>query len=124
MAGALPFGYGLIAVSAVLLAVHWRQWRDWRALPRGRRREHLRAQLQRRWVASALIGVVGAGMTLAEHVPRTPQAMTAYGLALLTGGVVILLIALADLRAMRRWRDEEQLEPLAAELRKIAPKGP
>jgi len=118
MAGAQYFGYGLVAVSAILLAQHWFQWRDWRALPAGRRREFLRDQVQRRFVASALIGVVGAAMTLVDQVPRTPLAMSAYLFALLLAGGVILLIALADMRATRRLRDEELLDVVAAELRK------
>ena len=118
MSGAPYFGYGLIVVSAVLLAQHWFQWRDGRTLPAGRRREFLREQLQRRFVASSLIGVVGAAMTLVDHVPRTPAAMSAYLFALLLAGGVILLIALADMRATRRLRDEELLDVVAAELRK------
>jgi TRAP-type C4-dicarboxylate transport system permease small subunit len=120
MAGAQYFGYGLIAVSAMLLAQHWFQWRDWRTLAPGRRREILREQLQRRFVASALIGVVGAAMTLVDHVPRRPVAMSAYLFALLLGGGVIFLIALADIRSMRRLRDEELLDVVAAELQKAA----
>jgi hypothetical protein len=118
MAGAQYFGYGLIAVSAILLAQHWFQWRDWQKLPAGRRREFLRLQLQRRIVASALIGVVGAAMTLVDHVPRTPGAMSAYLFAMLLAGGVIFLIALADIRATRRLREEELLDVVAAELRK------
>jgi hypothetical protein len=118
MAGAQYFGYGLVAVSAMLLAQHWFQWRDWRTLAPGRRRAFLREQLQRRFVASALIGVVGAAMTLVDHVPRTPAAMSAYLFALLLAGGVIFLIALADMRATRRLRDEELLDVVAAELRK------
>jgi hypothetical protein len=123
MAGAQYFGYGLIAVSAILLAQHWFQWRDWRKLPAGRRREFLRLQLQRRIVASALIGVVGAAMTLVDHVPRTPGAMSAYLFAMLLAGGVIFLIALADMRATRRLREEELLDVVAAELRKATGEG-
>ena len=120
--GASIFGYGLIALSAVLLAQHWQQWRDWRSLAAGRRREFLRGQLQRRFVASALIGVVGAAITLIDHVPRTPIAMSTYLIALLLGGSVIFLIALADVHATRRLRHDEQLELLADELRKLPAK--
>jgi hypothetical protein len=123
MTGAHYFGYGLIAVSAIFLAQHWFHWRDWRMLAAGRQREFLRLQLQRRIVASALIGVVGAAMTLVDHVPRTPAAMSAYLLALLLASGVILLIALADLRATRRLREEELLDVVAAELRKAEGKG-
>lgn len=122
MGGPAYFGYGLVAVSAVFLAQHWQQWRDWRAMGAGRRREFLRGQLQRRFVASALIGVVGAALTLLDHVPRTPRAMSTYLIALLLGGSVIFLLALVDLRATRRMREREQLEALVDELRKLPAK--
>jgi hypothetical protein len=121
MTGTQLFGYLLVAVSAVLLAVHWQQWQGVRGA-RMRQREwaHLRAQLQRRSVASGLIGVVGAAMTLVDRVPREPLPMTTYLLALLAGAVVILAIALVDLRATRRWRESEQLDLLAQELKRAA----
>ena len=123
MSGAQYFGYGLIVLSAMLLAQHWFQWRDWRKVAAGRRREFLRDQLQRRLVASALIGVVGAAITLVDHVPRTPVAMSAFLLALLLAGGVIFLIALVDMRDTRRLRDEELLDVVAAELRKAEGQG-
>jgi hypothetical protein len=107
----------LIAISAVFLAQHTQQWLDWRALARGKRREFIRHQLQRRFVASALIGVVGAAMTLVDHVPRTPQAMSVYLFALLLACIVIAAIAIIDVRATRRMRDDEQLDLLADALR-------
>jgi hypothetical protein len=122
MVGALYFGYVLIAISAVFLAQHAQQWLDWRGLPVGKRREFLRGQLQRRFVASALIGVVGAAITLVDHVPRTPAAMSAYLFALLLAGVVIVAIALADFRATRRMREDEQLDLLADALRQATGK--
>lgn len=121
MTGTQLFGYLLVAVSAALLALHWQQWRDLRGA-RMRLREwgHLRAQLQRRSVASGLIGVVGAAITLVDRVPREPLPMTTYLVALLAGAVLILAIALADMRATRRWRDSEQLELVARELKRAA----
>jgi hypothetical protein len=114
------FGYALIATSAVLLASHWNAWREARDLPEGQRarRAFLRLQVQRRSVASALIGVVGAAITLVDRVPVNPVAMTTYLFGLLSGGVVILLIALADSRATRRHRDREHLDLVVSELRK------
>lgn len=124
MTGTQLFGYLLVAVSAVLLAVHFQQWRDVRgAKMRSREWGHLRAQLQRRSVASGLIGVIGAAMTLVDRVPREPLPMTTYLFALLSGAVVILAIAFADLRATRRWRDSEQLELLARELKHAVADG-
>jgi hypothetical protein len=117
MAAAPYFGYGLVALSAVLFAQHRQQWLELSSLP-PRRREFVHRQLGRRCVASGLIGVIGAAMILVERVPATPLAMTAYVLALLMGGTVIFAIALADIRATQRWRHEEQLDLLAAELLK------
>ena len=113
------FGYLLVALSAGLLAQHWQQWREARRRP-GRPNElnFLRLQIQRRSVASALIGVIGAAMTIVDRVPRTPLALSAYLFALLLGGVVVLAIALADMRATRRRREDLQLDLLAEELRK------
>jgi hypothetical protein len=122
MTGAHYFGYSLIAISAIFLALHTQQWLDWRGLAGGKRREFVRRQLQRRFVASALIGVVGAAMTLVDHVPRNPQTMTAYLGALILGGGVIAAIALADFRATQRMRDDEQLQLLADALREATGK--
>ncbi len=123
MTGAVYFGYALVAASAVLLASHWQHWRELAGtLSSDRRRSaFLRLQIQRRAVASGLIGVVGAAMTMIDRVPREPTSMTAYLFALVLGGVVILMIALADMRAARRFRDREHLELLVAELRKVEP---
>lgn len=124
MAGTQLFGYLLVGLSAALLAVHWHQRRDLLSRPR-RPRElaFLRGQLQRRTVASGLIGVVGAAMTLVERVPRTPGAMTAYLCGLLLGGAVMLAIAVTDLRASHRRRDDLHLELVAEELRKATDLG-
>jgi hypothetical protein len=116
------FGYGLISLSAILLAHHWQQWRE---LVLGPRRSvcdtlFFRRQIERRSIASALIGVVGAAMTLVDRVPRTVGALTGYLFGLLLGGLVILAIAISDIRANRRRRDGLQLELLAEELRKHA----
>lgn len=114
------FGYALIATSAVLLASHWNAWREASDLPESQHvhRAFLRLQVQRRCVASSLIGVVGAAITLVDRVPVNPVAMTTYLFGLLLGGVVILLIALADSRATRRHRDREHLDLVVNELRK------
>jgi hypothetical protein len=118
MNGAAYFGYALIAVSAVLLAIHVQSWQDWRRSGERRRREFVRLQLQRRFVASALIGVVGAAMTMIDRVPPTAAALSAYLFGLLMAGGVILAIALADVRATRQRHLAEQLDLLAEELRK------
>ncbi|RIK70183.1 MAG: hypothetical protein DCC67_20905 [Planctomycetota bacterium] len=120
MTSAHWFGYVLVGVSAALLAWHWLDWRHWIAAPQSRSREFVRRQLQRRCVASGLIGVIGAAMTLADRIPPRPVAMTVYLCALLLGGCVILALAVVDWRTTSRRRDEEQLAMLAEELRKAA----
>ena len=121
MVGTQYFGYLLVALSAALLAQHWQLWRDvgTRMLSR-RDREYTRRQVQRRSVASALIGVVGAAMTLINRVPRTPWTLTGYLFALLLGAAVILAIAVADMRAAGRRREIERLDLLDDELRRLA----
>jgi hypothetical protein len=71
-------------------------------------------------VASSLIGVVGAAMTLVDRVPRTPLSLSTYLFALVLGGTVILAIALADMRASRRRREIEHLDLVIDELRKAS----
>jgi hypothetical protein len=119
MTGTHYFGYLLITLSAVLLAQHWQERRRLLVgvIPPCDR-EYVRRQLGRRSVASGLMGVVGAAMTLVDRVPRTPLGLSAYLFALVLGGAGILAIAMADLRAARHHRDREQLDMLAEELRK------
>ena len=128
MAGTQFFGYLLVALSAMLLAQHWNRGRDLAANPshppRPRDRRDAIRQLQRRSVASALIGVVGAAMTLVDRVPRNPLSMSAYLFGLTLGGAVIFAIALADLRAARVRRDAEHLDLVARELQKATAAPP
>lgn len=116
MTAAYYFGFSLITLSAVLLAQHWQQWRDRDWAGPGRQQAFLRRQLQRRFVASTLIGVVGAAMTLADRVPRTPLAASGYLFGLLAAGMVILAIAITDMAATRRRREDERLAALAEQL--------
>ncbi|BBO31498.1 hypothetical protein [Lacipirellula parvula] len=119
------FGYLLVGLSAIFFALHWHQWRDWIHAPsNSRRREFVRRQLQRRMVASALIGVVGAAITMVNQLPPNPLAMTMYLLALLLAVGVIFAIGLADMRAARQMQHEEQIEMLAAEFRKATAELP
>jgi hypothetical protein len=122
MSGTQVFGYALVTGSAALLAVHWTQWQELvrSSATDARRREFRRRQLQRRSVASALIGVVGAAMTLVDRVPKTSLAMSCYLFGLLAGALVILAIAVADLRALRQRREHEQMDMLAEQLRKAS----
>lgn len=113
------FGYFLIGTSAVLLAQHWQAWRD-RAAISAEELAYLRRQLQRRIVASALIGVVGAAMTLIDRVPRTPWALSGYLLALVLAGGLILVIALIDFVAARHHREQRQWDELAEALGEAA----
>jgi hypothetical protein len=61
-----------------------------------------------------------AAPSLVDRVPRTPWALSAYLFALLLAGSVIFSIAVADMRATRRRRDEEHLDLVAEELRKAS----
>jgi hypothetical protein len=121
MDGIVYFGYLLVAASTALLASNWHQWQSLTARRDGARRRwaFLRLQIQRRTMASAMIGVVGAAMTLAPRVPRDPTSFTAYVLALTLGGLMVLMIGLSDLRATRRQRDREQMELVVEELKKL-----
>lgn len=123
MGGTELFGYALVALSAVLLAQHWQQRLELPSQGIPAVRDYLRRQLQRRSVASGLIGVIGAAMTLVDRVPRNPVSLSAYLFALVLGGAVILAIAVADLRASRHYRDSQQLDMLAQELRKATAAG-
>lgn len=119
MVGTHYFGYLLVALSAFLLAQHWHLWRDASLKPMPVAEvAYVRGQLQRRSVASGLIGVLGAAITLVDHVPRTPWSLTVYLVGLLLGATVILAIALVDMRAARRRREVEHLELVAYELSK------
>jgi hypothetical protein len=119
------FGYFLIGLSAIFFAMHWQQWREWvHATTNCRRREFVRRQIQRRMVASGLIAIVGAAVTLANQLPPDPLAITAFLAALLLAGAVIFAIALADMRATRQMHHEEQIDLLAAELRKATAELP
>lgn len=119
------FGYLLVGLSAIFFALHWNQWRDWaHSAANSRRREFVRRQLQRRMVASALIGVVGAAITMVNQLPPNPLAMTMYLLALLLAVCVIFAIGLADMRAARQMQHEEQIDLLAAEFRKATAELP
>lgn len=119
MAATYYFGYALIALSAVFLAQHWQEWRRVIANSTATDAERAfhRLQLQRRTVASTLIGVVGAAISLADRVPPTPRMVTAYLFGLVIGVSLIFLFGLADLRATRRRREHEALELVARKLR-------
>lgn len=107
------FGYLLITLSAALLASHWygRPGRDV-ADPFGT------ALFRRRLQASALIGVIGAGIAVFDRIERTPSAMLLYLACLLVAWGTLLTLGIADLRAIRRHAREVSDEKLLAELRR------
>lgn len=113
-------GLILVAISAMLLAVHWQQWHE-AALAAGRKidtRLFLLRQLRRRLVASSLVGVVGLALIVRELVPRTPLSYVAYLLSLVFAAGWIMWLGLVDWRASRRFRAEQQLNHLANELQR------
>lgn len=124
MTDAFYFGYALIALSAVLAALEMRQ-RTEKKRAAGSNPDELRflkLQLQRRTVATGLIGVVGAAISLASRVPRNGAVVTCYLFGLLIASASILGIAVADLQASRRHRESKQLGDLARSLKKHSPR--
>lgn len=113
-------GLLLVGLSAVLLATHWQQWREFRLGPQNDQRwqTHLLRTIRRRSVASSLVGVIGAALMAFDTVPRTPLSITAYLLALLLMTCWILWLACLDMLANRRFHQEQQLDQIASELRR------
>lgn len=118
MNSSYSLGLLLVGLSAVLLAMHWRQWRDSQAgqLEGSRWQLHLARALRRRTVASSLLGVIGVCLMAFETVPRTPKSITAYLLVLLLMTCWTLWLACLDMLANRRFHEEEQLDQIADEL--------
>lgn len=106
------FGYGLIALSAGLLALHWQAWRE--AAPT--RGEFESRQLNRRSQASALIGVVGVAVALFEQIPRRPWPFAIYAACLVIATGIILWLAFADVIASRQQEHEQRMSDLAEAL--------
>ncbi len=113
-------GLILVGLSAVLLATHWYQWRDFQSSPTNKPRwqSHFLRTLRRRTVASSLMGVIGVTLLAFETVPRTPLSVTAYLFALVLMTCWILWLGCLDMFANRRYHDEEQLDQIAGELRR------
>ena len=107
------FGFCLIALSAVLLALHWQTWQGHsRETMDPKRERFLRTQLRRRTQASALIGIVGLSLTLADRIPRTAGAMSAYLFGLVFMACWMLWIALADIASIRSQGQKEDIDRL------------
>ncbi len=113
-------GLLLVGLSAVLLATHWQQWRDFQSnrTRKPRWQSHVVRTLRRRTVASSLMGVIGVTLLAFETVPRTPLSVTAYLFALVLMTCWILWLGCLDMVANRRYHDEEQLDQIAGELRR------
>lgn len=111
------FGYLLITLSAILLALHWHGRKD---PGRTLSAEFAAALFRRRLQASALIGVIGAAVVVLDRIPKTPVAMLIYLVCLLTAWGVLLTLGIVDLRAIRRQARQASEEKLLAELRRRA----
>ena len=101
-------------------AVHQQQWRD--AARSSNRSDSQRLfhqrKMRRRLVANSLVGLVGLALALINSVPRTPLSMTVYLLGLVIAAAWIMWLGVADWRAWRQYRDQQQLNQLADELRR------
>lgn len=120
MDSANTFGLLLVGLSAFLLAAHWQQWRffdgsDQRSDPR--QSDYTVRSLRRRCVASSLIGLIGVMLILFETVPHEPLPITAYLLSLVLMTSWIVWLAFLDLRAGRRFQQQQQLDEIATEIR-------
>ena len=111
------FGYTLITLSAILLALHWHGRRDTRSDCSA---EFAGTLFRRRLQASALIGVIGVAVAVLDRIPKTPAAMLLYLVCLLTAWGALLALGVADLRAIRRHARQVSEEKLLAELRRRA----
>lgn len=109
------FGYLLITLSAVLLALHWH---GLRGRQRGVADPFGATLFRRRLQASALIGVIGAAIAILDRIPKTPVAMLFYLACLLIAWGMLLALGVADLRAIRRHARQVSEEKLLAELRR------
>ena len=118
MHAADTMGLILVAISAVLFATLWQQWHDasGQTVRSDRQRQFQQRRIRRRLVANLLVGLVGLALAAIDSVPRTPLSMTAYLLALVVAAAWIMWLGLIDWRASRWFRDEQQLDQLAAEL--------
>ena len=113
-------GLILVAISAMLLAAHWQQWRhpELRLAPSHQRRRFHQLMIRRRLVANLLVGFVGFSLVAFDSVPRTPLSMTAFLLCLVIAAAWIMWLGLADWRASRRFQEQQQLDHLAIELQR------
>ncbi|QDS97517.1 hypothetical protein [Adhaeretor mobilis] len=113
ISGATLFGYGLLALSAGLLAAHWQAWRD-----AGPQREEFHArQLNRRSQGSALIGVVGLAMVMFEQIPRRPWPIAIYSACMVVATGLIFYLGFADMMANRQREHEKRIDELADSLK-------
>ena len=115
------FGFVLTALSAVLLAWHWYEWRDLVAFrPQAENADDMlfrSRRVRRRTQASALIGLVGFAMVVADRIPKNAVALSAYLFGLLIVTCMILWLGIRDMIATGSYRSRKEIERVAAELR-------
>ena len=113
-------GLILVGISAALLASHWQQWRDLRRTPARnlRQRKFAQRQLRRRSLASSLVGLIGVALTVYRQVPPTSLGISVYLFGLILATCWILCLGMIDLLAMRQFQQREQIDHIAAELRR------
>jgi hypothetical protein len=116
----------LLGLSGLLIDSHLRSWRSARERPHlpARDRQFAASQFRRRMFASGLIGAIGIGIGLGQVVPQQPGPMAAYLAALVTACAWIMLLALADFWATRRYYHQLQSDHRAAQLQLAAEMRP
>lgn len=122
-------GLGVVAFSAGLLLLHWREWTALRAeplpLPKGRESEYRyrRRRLRRRVQTSTLVGLVGVGMIAAVALRRlgaSPIWIVCTWSAVLFLLLWICLLAMADIIETQRHYGRARHEVVVEEAKWLA----
>ena len=113
-------GLILVGLSAVLRASHWWQRRDARGKPSGSllRQRFAQLQLRRRTLASSLVGLMGAALTIHGQLRPEPLLISLYLFGLIFLTCWILCLGLIDLLATRQFRQREQVDRIVDEFRR------
>jgi hypothetical protein len=109
----------LIGLSGLLLDMHRRSWRAAQqdASLTDRDRRFAQAQFRRRSQASAIIGVLGAGIGIEPLIPLRPWPLVIYVASLTGACACIMLLAALDAWASRQNYTRLRNEQLAAQVK-------
>jgi hypothetical protein len=111
----------LFGLSGWLIDSHRRAWRAAAAdesLGEPRRR-FARSQYRRRMQASAIIGLIAAGLAIQPLIPVEPLPMALYVAALVGGCGCMMALALLDILATRQNFHRLRNEQLAAQVKLV-----